>query len=167
MATVKSPRTYSVSIDAFGKALYMSAAGRFGDVLNEDYWLPREKLKLNERVYECIERVDLPRYGGRETTLAQHIGKLNRLAAKAPQNTKVVITFGVDRGYEAGDETAYYEVGYWRDPTDEEKAERRETNRKIAERDKRAAAKAEEKERAELERLQAKFAASVDTDPKG
>lgn len=153
---------FTMPVSEWARSLYACYAGGVY-VRDEDAWLPREAVKVSERIYEYIERIEFPRYSSnRETTLERHIAKLRKFGAKAPEGAKVVIKFGIESGYEAGDETAYYEVGYWRDPTNEEKAERHETNRKIAERDKRLAEAAAAKERAEFERLKAKFASDSD-----
>lgn len=117
-------------------------------------WLPYSELDVDARVYiELGERT----FDCHDNTqpLAEFIAELQALAAKAPKKGEVVIDFSAG-GYD-DDIYAQYEVGYYRDPTKRERAEREETNRKIRERAARKAEEAAERERAEFERMREKY----------
>jgi hypothetical protein len=122
-------------------------------------WLPNEPLDVDERVYATLG--DRTFYGyadDSEMPLADFIDELNALARKAPKRAEVIIKFGTEGCYDDPPSPSY-EVGYWRDPTKKERAEREETNRKLAARDAKRAEAATTQERAEYERLKAKFEA--------
>lgn len=118
-------------------------------------YLPHSPVDVDERVYVELGERDFDDRNDNTMPLASLLAELTALGAKAPKGAEVVIEFG-SSGYDGG-EYATYEVGYFRDPSEDEKAERRDTNRQIAERDKAREAEAAAKERAEFERLKAKF----------
>jgi hypothetical protein len=124
---------------------------------SREEWLPYSPVDIDQRVY--VRLGDRTYTGGEhEQSVASFIGELQALAAKAPKRATAIIKLGT--GYGCDDESCRdpeWEVGYWRNPTKKERAEREETNRKIAERDTRRAEEAATKERAEYERLRAKF----------
>jgi hypothetical protein len=136
---------------------YMNAGIYARNAMSE--WLPYSEVDVNERVYVELGEHEFDR-DDNTMPLDDLIAELRDIAAKAPKGAEVVVelgTTGYDDSY-----NATYEVGYWRDPK-KERAEREETNRKIRQRAEQRAAKAAEKERAEFERLKAKFAS--DSDP--
>lgn len=128
---------------------------RFG--FSEEDWLPNSPVDVDERVYKKLgERTYTG--GEHEQSVESFIGELRALAEKAPKSATAIIKLGT--GYGCDDESCRdpeWEVGYYRDPTKKERTEREETNRKIAERDARRAEEKVTAERAEYERLKAKF----------
>lgn len=129
---------------------------RWRDIYSEE-WLPHSPVEVDGRVYVRLgERTYTG--GEHEQSVDSFIGELRALAAKAPKRATAIIKLGT--GYGCDDESCRdpeWEVGYWRDPTKKERAEREETNRKIADRAARRAEEADNRERAEYERLRAKF----------
>jgi hypothetical protein len=91
-----------------------------------------------------------------ERSLEKHIAELQKIAGKAPKGCKVVIEFERESDYEGGYDT-YRRIGFYRPPTSEEVEERKARNAEIREVQGQAKAKAEQRERAELERLKTKF----------
>ncbi len=118
-------------------------------------YLPRTPLDVDAKVYVELGDRDFDNRDDATLALADFIAELQELGAKAPKGAEVVIELG-SGGYD-GDEYATYEVGYFRAPNSEERAEREETNRKIAEREAKRADESAAKERAEFERLKEKF----------
>lgn len=137
------------------RAYYLTGNGRFGVVGDDDYWLPYSPVDVDERVYVSLG--DRSFDSGHEEALDDFIAALSEVATKAPKDADVVIKLSSSYGYEDERGEPEYEIGYWRDPTAKERAEREETNRKIAVRDARKAEEAARMEREEFERLKAKF----------
>jgi hypothetical protein len=128
---------------------------------SREEWLPYSPVDVDARVY--VQLGERTYTGGEhEQSVESFIGELRALAAKAPKRATAIVKLST--GYGCDDESCRdpeWEVGYWRDPTKKERAEREETNRKIAERDSRRAAEAADRERAEYARLRAKFEESA------
>jgi hypothetical protein len=116
--------------------------------------LPFEPLDVNARVYEELGKAA---FEGHDNTLplSEFLEQIQDIASGAPEGVEVVIEPGTDSDFD--DYWATFEIGYFRNPTDEERADRMETNRKIAERDAKRDAENAERERAEYERLKSKF----------
>lgn len=126
-------------------------------------WLPSSPVDVGERIYVAVGSREY--YETSEQPLEEFIAELRDVSKKVPKRYEAVFTL---RASYCFDDPANpeWEIGYWRDPTKKERAEREETNCKIAERDARRKVEAAEKERAEFERLKAKFD-SPDRIPKG
>jgi hypothetical protein len=121
-------------------------------------YLPYSPLDVDARVYEELGVREFGSYDDDDAMpLVDFIAELRALAASAPKGAEVVIDLTASTGYEGDSPTASYELGYFREPTEDEKAERREVNRKIAERERQREIIAAKKERAEFDRLKAKY----------
>jgi hypothetical protein len=118
---------------------------------------PMAEVDVNERVYVELESRTFYSWGDEsEVPVNDFVSGLNALSARAPRGSDVVIRFSSESDYD-GPSNPSYEVGYWRDPTPEEKAEREEHNREAREHNARLEERRAEQERAEFERLKAKY----------
>lgn len=106
-------------------------------------------------VYEELHTEPLDR--DFEDSLEGHIQFLRGIATDVPDGCKAVIRFVVERDYEGGRDVARC-IGYYRAPTDEEIASRKDRNKRVRAAKKALKEQAVEKERREFERLKAKFA---------
>jgi len=121
--------------------------------------LPTEPVDVDAKVYVRLHGEEYENFyssEGHEQNLGEFMAQLESFQTSAPDGADAIIKFSSSY-FGEGDTEASYEVGYWRDPTSEERAEREETNRKIAERDKANEERAALKEREMYERLKAKF----------
>jgi hypothetical protein len=125
--------------------------------------LRAEPTPLNATVYVTLSRDTI---SDETTGLEEFIEDLRAKAAEAPDGCPVVVSYEKEYGYE-GDSWVWFEIGYERLPTDEEKTERKARNAEIRAAKKEAAAEATERERAEFKRLQAKFASDSGSDRNG
>jgi hypothetical protein len=140
---------------------YLSAYRSRAMVAAQGY--PMSESDVDARVYVSLISDD--RYEEAETPLEDYIANLREIAAMAPDGVDVVIEFERDYGYD-DDTTFTRKVGYWRDPTPEERLKREAHNREarahnaaLAER---AAAATAEAERLEYERLKEKYGTTAD-----
>jgi hypothetical protein len=145
-------QTYAANMQAFMQA-YAQAANIANDYVLRSY--PMREVDVNEPVY--VQLASRSFDAGHTETLESFIANLREEASDAPPGVEVMIEITSGYGYDDERGEPEYEVGYWRDPTPEERAEREEHNRKAREHNARLEEREAEQERAEFERLKAKF----------
>jgi hypothetical protein len=118
---------------------------------------PMSEVDVEARVYVSLneerhfERVAM--------TIDEYIAELRAAATEAPAGTEPVIEYETDAGYD-DDYYTVRKIGYWRDPTPEERAEREAHNQKAREHNAALQERKTSEERAEFERLKAKYESS-------
>lgn len=115
---------------------------------------PKTEQDVGAKVYVYLDCAEYT--GDRELPFAAFLERLNTAAAPAPPGSELVIKFSGNGAYD-DDESAGWEVGFYRDPTPEERAEREAKNAEVRAHNARLAEREAEEERAEFERLKAKF----------
>ena len=124
------------------------------------YWLgsgPDRPIDVDAPVYVAIDHTKISGWE-EERDLEEYFDSLREIAAAAPEGSRVTVQWESESDYEGGYDPVRI-IGYYREPTEEERAERREINARIARKKEAEAARKAQKEREEYERLKVKFSA--------
>jgi hypothetical protein len=147
---------YSVNYAALQR--YVNAARSASVAMMRAF--PQSEADVNERVYVSLD--EERRFERSARPIDEVVAELREIASAAPPGAEVLVEFDTDTGWD-DDYIPVRKIGYWRDPTPEERAVREEANRKAREHNVALEECRAAEERAEFERLKAKYEKELGT----
>lgn len=131
---------------------WMTASQMYAETAQSRY--PRREVDVDELVYVSLDEENHFERAAR--SVAEHIAEVQEIASRAPEDAEVLIEFEQDYGYD-DDRVTVRRIGYWRDPTTEERNEREAYNNEARKHNAALAEREAATEREQYEKLKAKF----------